>query len=344
MNIAISVAKWLLGLPHIMAVAPVSVKIGHRTYSAARYTESHNGVNEERLYVVGEMPPFHSQMRRICYRTDNSEYAWHLIAWFRQKATCTEWRQVHPFGTHFILALWSPIENWATDQYQAKPYRRIPMIISPCGGPNDVSVDQPSLGNEQWQRPTPFGLIVNGPSQDENQPQPFGVKTMPTTITPKFNCGAILATRGASEAFERSHQMPLEFLQRHCLAIGVSFAKRTAKQTSKLSSMVLGCSVRTASTMGPRSGALPKPSARTVSGKPQLFCSHPSIDGTRPSVKRNRAMQDASTTEVRNYYECPECGVKWTAEWDSMCNDRCPKCSTEIEPYDSVKIGPPPTS
>ena len=38
---------------------------------------------------------------------------------------------------------------------------------------------------------------------------------MPTTITPKFNCGVILATRGASEAFEKNNQMPLEFLQRH---------------------------------------------------------------------------------------------------------------------------------
>ena len=25
----------------------------------------------------------------------------------------------------------------------------------------------------------------------------------------------------------------------------------------------------------------------------------------------------------------------------AMCNDRCPKCSVEIEPYDSVEIGPP---
>ena len=38
---------------------------------------------------------------------------------------------------------------------------------------------------------------------------------MPTTVKPKFSCGVILATPGASEAFERNHQMPLEFLQRH---------------------------------------------------------------------------------------------------------------------------------
>jgi hypothetical protein len=38
---------------------------------------------------------------------------------------------------------------------------------------------------------------------------------MPTTVKPKFSCGVILATPGASEAFQRNHQMPLEFLQRH---------------------------------------------------------------------------------------------------------------------------------
>ena len=38
---------------------------------------------------------------------------------------------------------------------------------------------------------------------------------MPTTIKPKFNCGVILATPGASEAFQRNHQMPFEFLKRH---------------------------------------------------------------------------------------------------------------------------------
>jgi len=36
-----------------------------------------------------------------------------------------------------------------------------------------------------------------------------------------------------------------------------------------------------------------------------------------------------------NYYHCPECNCKWQDEWDCMCNDRCPKCNAEIEPYKS---------
>ena len=35
------------------------------------------------------------------------------------------------------------------------------------------------------------------------------------TTKPKFNPGVLLATPGASEAFERNHQTPFEFLQRH---------------------------------------------------------------------------------------------------------------------------------
>lgn len=34
------------------------------------------------------------------------------------------------------------------------------------------------------------------------------------------------------------------------------------------------------------------------------------------------------------YYECSECGTKWTDEWSCTCNDRCPSCRAETEPYD----------
>jgi hypothetical protein len=44
-----------------------------------------------------------------------------------------------------------------------------------------------------------------------------------------------------------------------------------------------------------------------------------------------------STTRYRNHYRCV-CGHEWTDEWDCMCNDRCPKCDTEIEPYHSEEL------
>jgi hypothetical protein len=38
---------------------------------------------------------------------------------------------------------------------------------------------------------------------------------MPTIAKPKFSPGVLLATPGASEAFERNGQAPFEFLQQH---------------------------------------------------------------------------------------------------------------------------------
>jgi hypothetical protein len=136
---ALAVARWLLSCNQIKAATPVLVEIAGRTYAAARYTKR----RREFLYAVGTMPPLHDKMRRICYRTDDSEYAWHLIAWFRQRSACTEWSEVSPFGSHFILALWSPVETWAEEQYQRKPLRRFPMTITEIG-PTDVDVEQPT--------------------------------------------------------------------------------------------------------------------------------------------------------------------------------------------------------
>lgn len=39
----------------------------------------------------------------------------------------------------------------------------------------------------------------------------------------------------------------------------------------------------------------------------------------------------------RNHYKCP-CGCEWDDEWSCMCNDRCPDCNAEIEPYESEEI------
>ena len=39
-----------------------------------------------------------------------------------------------------------------------------------------------------------------------------------------------------------------------------------------------------------------------------------------------------------NYYHCPACDHDWEDQWDSMCNDRCPVCRSEIEPYTSEEV------
>jgi hypothetical protein len=38
----------------------------------------------------------------------------------------------------------------------------------------------------------------------------------------------------------------------------------------------------------------------------------------------------------RNFYR--HCGEEWDDEWSCMCNDECPVCHKEIEPYKSEEI------
>ena len=128
---AIQVAKWLVAKEHISAATPVIVQTGRRTYPAGKYTENHNGADEERLYLIGELPPLHNR-RRVCYTTDaDIEETWHLLAW--QRTTCTEWQEVHFGNSHFLLARFSSLHSWAADQCGRRPYRRIPMVVTEVG-------------------------------------------------------------------------------------------------------------------------------------------------------------------------------------------------------------------
>jgi hypothetical protein len=47
--------------------------------------------------------------------------------------------------------------------------------------------------------------------------------------------------------------------------------------------------------------------------------------------------------EIRfiNHYRCPDDGTEWSDEWSCTCNDKCPTCNKEIEPYESEDIDPP---
>jgi hypothetical protein len=39
-----------------------------------------------------------------------------------------------------------------------------------------------------------------------------------------------------------------------------------------------------------------------------------------------------------NYYACANCGEHWVDVRDCMCNDKCPDCNKEIEPYFSKEL------
>lgn len=38
------------------------------------------------------------------------------------------------------------------------------------------------------------------------------------------------------------------------------------------------------------------------------------------------------------HYHHEECEAEWVGEWSCVCNDRCPVCDTEIEPYDDEDL------
>lgn len=133
-ELAIKAAHWLRSKTRVKAAVPVTVQIGRRLYPAARYWEKQRkGLMEERLYVVGEMPPLQNRLKRACYRTDFSDHGWHLAAWVRVKQSCAQLREVCPFGTHFVLVFQSELENWAYEQCQGKRLHRVPMSITEVG-------------------------------------------------------------------------------------------------------------------------------------------------------------------------------------------------------------------
>lgn len=47
---------------------------------------------------------------------------------------------------------------------------------------------------------------------------------------------------------------------------------------------------------------------------------------------------DADAQLFTNRYRCP-CGEEWEDTHSAACNDHCPKCDKEIEPYDSDDHG-----
>jgi len=39
-----------------------------------------------------------------------------------------------------------------------------------------------------------------------------------------------------------------------------------------------------------------------------------------------------------NFYRCDADGTAWVNSWSATCNDRCPTCGREIEPYKSEDL------
>jgi hypothetical protein len=52
-------------------------------------------------------------------------------------------------------------------------------------------------------------------------------------------------------------------------------------------------------------------------------------------------MPNTKIISYLNYYRCPNDGTLWADAWSCKCNDKCPVCNAEIEPYESAEINAP---
>lgn len=46
----------------------------------------------------------------------------------------------------------------------------------------------------------------------------------------------------------------------------------------------------------------------------------------------------STSYQFRNHYY--HCGIQWSSEWNSACNDKCSLCCAEVEPYKSDDLLP----
>lgn len=44
-------------------------------------------------------------------------------------------------------------------------------------------------------------------------------------------------------------------------------------------------------------------------------------------------MEGVEDAEYTMHYRCPDDATEWEMSWSCACNDRCPTCNHEIEPY-----------
>ena len=47
---------------------------------------------------------------------------------------------------------------------------------------------------------------------------------------------------------------------------------------------------------------------------------------------------DGEPCRCINHYHCDNCDTEWEDNWSCACNDHCPKCNREIEPYETQDL------
>jgi hypothetical protein len=56
------------------------------------------------------------------------------------------------------------------------------------------------------------------------------------------------------------------------------------------------------------------------------------------SIWAGEVDSDGAPCRFVNHYHCDACDTNWHDQWSCACNDRCPECDREIEPYASDEL------
>src|ERR1700731_3205716 len=62
------------------------------------------------------------------------------------------------------------------------------------------------------------------------------------------------------------------------------------------------------------------------------------LDSTSDAEGNDSDEDQAEEIRFMNHYQCPDDGTERTDRWSCACNDKCPTCNKEIEPYESDEI------
>jgi len=56
-------------------------------------------------------------------------------------------------------------------------------------------------------------------------------------------------------------------------------------------------------------------------------------EGHTKNIELKNREEENLNDNYTNFYKCSECGHTWSDEWPHVCNDNCPSCGIEIEPW-----------
>lgn len=133
--------KWIASTPNTVAgsVKAVHMIINKRMFDVVQYQKKLKPpagasnpaeYTQEYIYVLGDIWP--DSLDKSCLVISGDTREWYVSGWW-QKNTHILSHDVstfHPFGSNFILCPWT-IEGEKIDQYEHKPYKRVPALFFP---------------------------------------------------------------------------------------------------------------------------------------------------------------------------------------------------------------------